>query len=107
MRYLNESLRAFAAMAALVAVVAQAADDEKHEGTVISASDGKLVTADADGIERAYDVGEAALITCDGKTCKLTDLKKGFKVTVTTNEENAVTAVDAVSANLLRRQALR
>src|SRR5687767_11627111 len=89
-------------LGALVAVVAfslanVAVAEDKHEGTVVSTSAGKLVMTDKDGNEHSHDVGAKAKITLDGKAAKLTDLKKGQKVTVTTDDDGKVTAIAAKS----------
>ena len=81
----------FVALAALaltcwVGNVAVAADHE-HEGTVVSASEGKLTMTDKDGKEHSHDVGTEARVTIDGKDGKLADLKKGDKIKVTTGED--------------------
>jgi hypothetical protein len=85
------------AVALFVAAPALAADT--HEGMVVKAGDGKLTMTDKDGNnEKTHDIADTAKITCDGKECKLGDLKKGFKVKVTTEKKDdkvVVTKVDA------------
>jgi flagellar hook assembly protein FlgD len=92
----------------VVAAAAVAADkvdkpaDNTHSGVVVSVSDGKLTMADKDGKnEHAHSVAKDAKITCDGKECKLDDLKKGETVTVTTKDGDPTVAVkiDATSPN--------
>jgi len=73
-------------------------DDKTHEGTVVSASEGKLVMTDKDGKEHSHDVGPAATVTIDGKAGKLTDLRKGDKITVTMGADNKVTKIDCKRA---------
>lgn len=75
-------LLAILAVFCLVAAPAFAAD-ETAEGTVVSAAAGKLTIADKDKKEHSCTVAKDAKITCDGKVCKLEDLKKGVKVKVT------------------------
>ena len=58
-----------------------------------SAGDGKLTITDGDGKELALTVGKKAKMTCDGKECKLEDLKKGTKVKVTTKKGDEKTAL--------------
>jgi len=59
-----------------------------HEGIVVKAADGKLTMTDKDGKnEHVHDVAKDAKISCDGKECKLDDLKKGFTVKVTTEKK--------------------
>ena len=62
---------------------ALAADDMTVEGTVLSAGKGKLTITGADKKEHSCMVAKDAKITCNGKECKLDDLKKGAKVKVT------------------------
>src|SRR5262249_28857678 len=70
-----------------------------HEGTVVRAGDGKLTMTDKEGKrEHTHDVPVTAQIICDGKPCKLDDLKKGFNVRVTTEkkgDKNVVTRIEA------------
>jgi hypothetical protein len=76
------------------------ADDAKtHEGLVVNAADGKLTMTDKDGKnEHTHQVDADTKITCDGKECKLEDLKKGFAVKVTTEkkaDKEKVTKIEA------------
>jgi len=69
------------------------ADDkgDTHSGVVVSAEGGKLTMSDKDGKnEHSHDVAADAKISCDGKACKLEDLKKGASVKVTIKEKKAV-----------------
>jgi len=76
-------------LAALIAfnmpVVAEDKDNT-HDGKVVSTDDGKLTMTDAEGKEHTHTVSAKATITCDGKKCKLEDLKKGTKIRVTTKK---------------------
>jgi hypothetical protein len=52
-------------------------------------SQGVLVMTLKDGTkEHSHEVAKDAKITCDGKDCKLEDLKKGFMVKVTTDKKD-------------------
>lgn len=74
-------------------VVSQVA--KVHAGKVVSVADGKLVAADKDGKNQInYMITPTAKIMLDGKTVKLTDLKAGDAIKVTT-AEGVVTVVDA------------
>jgi len=65
--------------------------DGTHEGKVVKAGDGKLTMTDKDGKkEHTHEVAKDATITCDGKKCKLEDLKAGFTVRVTTDKDGKV-----------------
>lgn len=70
-----------------------AADQDQHTGTVVSASDGKLTMTSADGKEHSHDIGPDVKVHINGQAGKLTDLKKGDKITVTTNKAGKVTMV--------------
>ena len=90
------------AILALVCLVGGpvAADDAKVDGTVVKAGDSKLTIADKDKKEHPCMVAKDARISCDGKECKLEDLKKGIKVTVTTEgkgEKATATKIEASS----------
>jgi hypothetical protein len=68
-----------------------------HEGVVVSTSENKLVMKDKEGkTEHTHTVARDARITCDGKECKLEDLKKGTFIRVTTGPDNKmVVRIDA------------
>ena len=71
-----------------------AEDAKTHEGLVVKAGDGKLTMTDKDGKnQHTHDVAADAKISCDGKECKLEDLKKGTKIKVTTKKGDEKTAL--------------
>jgi len=81
-------------------------DTKTHEGTVISATGKKLVmrgkeTGGKEGREHTHMLAPNAKVTCDGKECKLNDLKPGQKVRVTTSkdDEKTATRVEALEKN--------
>jgi hypothetical protein len=82
------------ALTFLTTPTAWAKADEKgdtHSGVVVSASAGKLTMSDKDGKnEHTHDVAKDAKISCNGKDCKLEDLKKGTAVKVTVKDKKAV-----------------
>jgi len=83
------------ALTALVSGTALAAD-KAHEGTVVSAAEGKLVMTDQAGKnEHTHMVAAATKVTLDGKDAKLIDLKKGDSVKVTMDPEGKVVAIAA------------
>ncbi|MGH7962370.1 MAG: hypothetical protein ACRERD_11195 [Candidatus Binatia bacterium] len=77
---------------------------DSHQGKVVETSDGKLVMTDADGKnQHAMDVTDDATVTRDGKESKLTDLKAGDMITVTTGMKDGqpmVTKVEAKAAGM-------
>lgn len=86
------------ALTALVSSAALAAD-KTHEGTVVSAAEGKLVMTDNDGKnEHTHMVATATKVTLDGKDAKLIELKKGDAVKVTMDPEGQVVAIAATRA---------
>ena len=88
------ALVAVCALMAFVVIPALAADDDTHTGKVVSAGDNKLVMTDSDTKkEMTHTVAADAVITCDGKACKLEDLKKGITVKVTTKKDDKKVAV--------------
>lgn len=92
--------RIFAALmlAIAVAVLANsaAAQDKTHEGIVASVAENKLVMTDKEGKgEHTHMIDAATHVTLDGKAAKITDLKKGDAVKVTTNNAGKVSAVAA------------
>jgi hypothetical protein len=81
----------------LVAGPILAADDAKtHDGLVVSSAEGKLVMSDKEGKnEHTHQIGADCKVTLDGKAAKITDLKKGDKVKVTTGDGGKVLSVAA------------
>jgi hypothetical protein len=77
-----------------------AADEDTHDGKIVSAGNSKLTMTDKDGKnEMTHTVGADAVITLDGKEVKLDDLKAGFAVKVTTKkgEKNVAIKIEATS----------
>ena len=68
--------------------------EKSHDGKVVSVKDGSL-TMESNGKEHTHKVPATAKVTCDGKECKLTDLKAGVLVRVTTDDTDRVTAIAA------------
>jgi hypothetical protein len=67
--------------------------DNSHSGLVVSAGNHKLVMTDKEGKnEMTHTVSADAKITCDGKECKLDELKRGTRVTVTTEKGDKTVA---------------
>jgi hypothetical protein len=105
MRVWNLSLVLVALAVAVFACQPLLADDKDvttHEGKIVSAGDGKLTMTDKNGANRhTHNVPAAAKITCDGKECKLEDLKEGFWVKVTTRNDaqRTVTKIEAKKEN--------
>jgi hypothetical protein len=95
---LNRSLSVALAALALTFFLSQAAraDEKTHEGKIVKAGDGKLTMTGKDGKkEHTHNVANNAKITCDGKECKLEDLKAGCSVKVTTkpDEKDKIVAI--------------
>lgn len=107
--------RSFMLAAAVALVVSLAgrgtADDKKpgdskpgtHEGKVVKVSEGKLMMTGKDGKEKmTHAIPADAKVMCDGKACKLTDLKAGQTVMVTAEKKDdkvVVTKVEAKKAD--------
>jgi len=68
-----------------------------HTGKVVSVSGNKLTMTGKDGKEHSHTLADNAKVTCDGKECKLSDLKAGFEVRVTTKDDdkNVATRIEA------------
>ncbi len=84
---------------ALVMGVYASADDKPgtHEGTVVKVDKDKLTMTDKDKKEHSHTVPRDAKITCDGKDCKLEDLKAGYTVKVTVEkkgDKNVITKIE-------------
>jgi len=70
------------------------ADVSTHDGKVVSTSGDDLIMTGKDGKEHKHTLTADAKITCDGKICKLADLKAGMKVRVTTKKDDIKTATN-------------
>jgi hypothetical protein len=66
-----------------------------HDGKVVSIKGEKLTMEGKNGKEHTHEVVENAKITCDGKACKLTDLKAGLRILVTIDDTDRATRVQA------------
>jgi hypothetical protein len=76
-------------------------DDNTHSGLVASVADGKLTMTDKDGKnEHTHVVAKDAKITCNGKECKLEDLKKGAVIVVTTGKQGDATVAVKIEATI-------
>jgi hypothetical protein len=65
-----------------------------HEGTVVSVTGNKLIMKGLhDTSEHTMTLAPDARVMCDGKECKLDDLKPGQKIRVKTQPDNKQTAV--------------
>ena len=67
------------------------------EGKVVSVTGDKLTSTCSKGQEHHHVVAKDAKVTCDGKTSKLSDLKAGTSVRMTTckDDKNKVTAIES------------
>ncbi|MCY2967749.1 MAG: hypothetical protein NT069_29650 [Planctomycetota bacterium] len=100
------SLALLAAGPAVAAKDAKEADEPLHDGKVVSVSGHDLVMTNKDGKEHTHTLTKEAKVTCDAKACKLSDLKAGLKIRVTTKNGDKKTAThvealdkDAMFAN--------
>jgi hypothetical protein len=85
------------AIAAFVALSARADDKPSskntHEGQFVSAKGDSFKMTDKAGKEHTHMLADDAKVMCDGKMCKLADLKKGTMVKVTTKPDDQTTVV--------------
>jgi hypothetical protein len=66
------------------------------EGKIVSVKDNKLTLEAKDGKDYTHTVATTAKVTCDGKECKLGDLKSGIMARVTLDTaSNQVTNIEA------------
>jgi hypothetical protein len=70
-----------------------------HQGKVSEVGAGKLTMTDMAGEnQHTHEVAADAAITCEGKTCGLTDVKVGDMVTVTTDTKEGKTVATKIEA---------
>jgi Cu/Ag efflux protein CusF len=85
------------ALSWVISALAPAADS--HQGKVIETSADKLVMTDMeDKNQHPMEVPTSATVTRDGKKAKLTDLKAGDTITVTTDTKEGKSMVTKVEA---------
>jgi Cu/Ag efflux protein CusF len=90
------------ALSWVMSVPAQAADS--HEGKVVKTTAGKLVMTDMEGKqEHSMKVPASATVTRDGEEAKLSDLKAGDTITVTTETKKGKPKVTKVEAKAAER----
>jgi hypothetical protein len=80
------------------APAAQANADNTHEGKFVMAEgNSKFVMADKTGNRHEHMLAQNARVMCDGKECKLSDLKEGIMIRVTTerNDQKVATRLEA------------
>ena len=77
------------AVMALVCFLASPALADTAEGTFVKIEGKTLTIKDKDNKEHSCELAPDAKLTCDGKECKLFDLKPGFKVKVTIADKKA------------------
>jgi Cu/Ag efflux protein CusF len=99
---LRRTLLVIAAAAFVVFAAPAFADDVKpgtHEGKVVKAEPGKLTMTDKDGkAQHTHTVPADAKVTCDGKECKVEELKAGSEVKVTTEQKGDKVVVTKIEA---------
>lgn len=64
-----------------------------HDGKLVSMTKETFRMSDADGKEHQHTLAIQSEVTCDGQPCKLSDLKVGMKIRVTTKQSKAGTAI--------------
>jgi hypothetical protein len=74
------------------------AADNTHEGKFLMAEgNNKFIMTDKAGTRHEHTLAADAKVMCDGKECKLSDLKEGVMIRVTTDkvDPKTVTRLDA------------
>ncbi len=70
---------------------------DTHEGTFVKADGNKFTMKGTDDKEHSHDLAADAKVTCDGKDCKITDLKAGTKLKVTLGADKKATKVEGAT----------
>jgi uncharacterized protein (TIGR03000 family) len=73
-----------------------------QSGKVVSVGNGALTFTDHAGNRQVVQVTPGTTITCDGKECKLEDLKEGFPITINARNDAARTAARIDATSLIR-----
>jgi hypothetical protein len=68
------------------------------EGKLISMEGNQLVMTNSEGKKYSHTLAKDVKLTCDGKTCKSSDLHAGSRIRVTTlkDDRNVATCVEAL-----------
>lgn len=89
----------FVAVALSWAMSASASAADSHQGKVVETSASKLVMTDMEGKnQHPMEVPASATVIREGKESKLTDLKAGDTITVTTDTKEGKAMVTKVEA---------
>lgn len=77
------------------------AAETTHDGRVVSITATKLVMANQADEEHTMTLADGVTLTLDGKVCKVTDLKAGTKIRVTTQsgEPTVASKIEAIRKN--------
>jgi len=74
-----------------------------YRGMIVSIAGDKLVASDRDGRARSNTLAPDAVVTCDGKTCGIGDLREGMKIRVTTKEDARSVAIRIEALDKIER----
>jgi hypothetical protein len=89
----------FVALALAVSISAPTWAADMHQGKVVEVGAGKLTMVDMAGKnQHTHEVATNAAITCESKTCGLSDVKAGDMVTVTTDTKDGKTTATKIEA---------
>lgn len=69
-----------------------------HSGKVDKVDGNKLMMTGKDGSKHTHTIPADAKITCDGKACKLADLKPGQEVSVTAEKKGDKVVITKIEA---------
>jgi GH24 family phage-related lysozyme (muramidase) len=72
--------------------------EKSMDGTVVSLGADKLTMANKEGKEHRHTLTANVNVSCDGKTCAVTDLKPGMRIRVTTDaaDRHAAARIEAL-----------
>jgi hypothetical protein len=74
-----------------------------HEGTIVTVSGTSFTMKDTAGKQHDHTLAAKAKVLCDGKACRLTDLKAGMHVRVTVSTTNPREAIRVEADKLNKR----
>ncbi len=79
-------------------------DNNTHNVTIVKVEGNNLTVTGKDGKEHTHAVAKDATITCDGKECKLDDLKKDDKAVVTLAKEKGADTLEITKIEATREK---
>ena len=88
--------------AGMLSIGSLAFAEDTHQGRVVAAGGGKLTMTDTEGKHKhTHEVSDEVTVTCDGKPCKLAEVKSGSTVTVTMAQKDGAVTITKINVQTM------